>query len=422
MFKNKKWMKRMAMVTVIVMSVLMLASCQVGRTYVDQAGDASGIYVTEKDQQPSVPYTGEAKITYTEVDDPDKADIIVPHGERPDGSESSGSKDDDDKDNADEDENTGDENTGDENTGDENTGDENTGDENTGDENTGDENTGDENTGDEGDEDASGDYDAANLLKVISYNVRVADDGGEKDIEKRAPRLVEVITKRDPDIIGFQEVGTKWWETHNMKDMFPDYDYVMKYRAESSKEGTPIFWKKDKFELVKDGYFWLSETPDQESKGWGEEHYRIALWVQLKLKSTGKEFLYINTHYGFGPKAHVGSANLILQRMSALGGFTKYPVFFTADCNMSRYNDGYNAMMEGGKFSDINWDLEDLNYKTGGGYHDDGHEGLVTGSPIDFCFYSPALITPLKYEIIDEFLMNGWVSDHKGLYMEMALK
>ncbi len=404
MFKNKKWMKRMAMVTVIVMSVLMLASCQVGRTYVDQAGDASGIYVTEKEQQPSVPYTGEAKIIYTEVDDPDKATIIVPHGKRPDGSGSSSSKDDDDKDNADEDENTGDENTGDENTGDENTGDENTGDENT------------------GDEDAKGDYDAANLLKVISYNVRVLDDGGEKDIVQRAPRLKEVVNKRDPDIIGFQEVGTKWWDNYLVNYFGDEYDYLIKYRAEDSKEATPIFWKKDKFELVKDGYFWLSETPDQESKGWGEEHYRIACWVQLKLKSTGKEFLYINTHYGFGDKAHVGSAKLVIQRMTALGGFTKYPVFFTADCNMERYKDGYNAMIDGGYFSDINWDLENLEYKTGNGYHDDGHEGLQPGSPIDFCFYSPALITPLKYEIIDEFLMNGWVSDHKGLYMEMALK
>lgn len=178
-------------------------------------------------------------------------------------------------------------------------------------------------------------------------------------------------------------------------------------------------WRKDKFELLDSGHFWLSETPDTESKGWGASHWRICMWVKLKVKATGKTFLYYNTHYDFSADCHVGSANLIIKRAQALGGFSTLPVFFTADCNMTRYNAGYNAMLAA--FADVNMDLEDLNYKTGGGYHADGHEGLQTGSPIDYCFYSPKLLIPLKYQIIDEKVDGGYVSDHKGLYIELAI-
>ena len=67
-------------------------------------------------------------------------------------------------------------------------------------------------------------------------------------------------------------------------------------------EFSPIFYKKNKFTVVKSGYFWLSETPEKPSKSWDAACERIATWAQLKDKSTGKIVFVLNTHLD-----HVGT-------------------------------------------------------------------------------------------------------------------
>ena len=91
-------------------------------------------------------------------------------------------------------------------------------------------------------------------------------------------------------------------EEYSTKTVSPDkYDIFNKYRSESNLESTPILWKKDKFECLKTGYFWLSDTPEVESRGWDELYncYRICVYAILKEKATGKTFNFMNTHFGF---------------------------------------------------------------------------------------------------------------------------
>ena len=275
-------------------------------------------------------------------------------------------------------------------------------------------------TPDEGDEDEEEEevsYKEGNKLKVVSYNVRCADDGPGKMVAERGPRLEKVVKMHDPDLIGFQEVTPKW--RGMLEGYFGDqYDYVYQERSPGG-ECTPVFWKRDKFEKKAEGHFWLSETPDTSSIGFGGQHYRVCSWVRLKNKATGTEFLYFNTHFDFSAEQHVPSAKLMLNRAKAAGGFTKYGVIFTADWNMNPWKPGYNAIVESGDMSDINYDLENLSDGTCNGYNEGDGGG---GSIIDMCFYSPAKIIPLDYKVINEKIDGGWVSDHRGIYMEMALK
>ena len=88
-----------------------------------------------------------------------------------------------------------------------------------------------------------------------------------------------VLSRYSPDIIGFQEVTPVWLKQfQKMKD----YDFACQYRSVNQKEATPIFWKKDLFDLVEEKHFWLSETPEQESKGWGAMYHRICTMVVLR--------------------------------------------------------------------------------------------------------------------------------------------
>ncbi|MBR6793995.1 MAG: endonuclease/exonuclease/phosphatase family protein, partial [Clostridia bacterium] len=255
----------------------------------------------------------------------------------------------------------------------------------------------------------------ANDLKIISYNVRTSNDGEGKNVADRAPRFKKAMDQYDPDIMGLQEVSSKWMPY--LEDYFTDeYDYIQRWRAANSKEGTPIFWKKDKFTCLDSGYFWLSDTPDKESiaYSWGAtKYYRICMWVKLRVKATGKIFLFYNTHFDTTAGPKVPSAKLVIERAVEKGGFDRYAVFCTGDFNMQPDTDGYKAMYA--RFHDINRDLNNDKTPTFTSY------GTKAGSIIDFCFYSAEKIQPKKYKVITELVDGGHISDHYGLYIEAKL-
>lgn len=61
-------------------------------------------------------------------------------------------------------------------------------------------------------------------------------------------------------------------------------------------------------------------------------------------------------------------------------------------------------------------DLARNNTPTTNGYNED-----KGGSIIDFCLYSSAKAVPLHYEVLNEKILDGYVSDHRGIYVEAAL-
>ena len=49
-------------------------------------------------------------------------------------------------------------------------------------------------------------------LKVISFNIRCSNDPNGNSVVERAPRLAEITSRYDADIIGFQEYRPRWEE------------------------------------------------------------------------------------------------------------------------------------------------------------------------------------------------------------------
>ena len=255
-------------------------------------------------------------------------------------------------------------------------------------------------------------YKEENKLKLVSYNVRSADDPDGNSIKERAPRMKQVLEDYDPDVIGFQEVVPKWMN-YLPKDL-AEYDYILQYRAAKSREGTPIFWKRDKFELVDKGYFWLSDTPERESKGWGADYYRICTWVKLKVKATGAEFIFMSTHLDFDEIPQTNSVKLMIKKAKAMGGFSKLPVFCVGDFNLRPMEIAYIEMES--SFADLNTQLEDDQTATS--------TGKYTGTSndiIDYIFTTPGMTVPLKYKVMTDLVEGKYVSDHFGVYGEVAL-
>lgn len=248
-------------------------------------------------------------------------------------------------------------------------------------------------------------------LDVISFNIRCASDPHGNSIKERSPRLNEVICKYNPDIIGFQEY-TPVWKPYIDKYFGNDYAVFNKYRSRFIKrESAPILWKKDKFKCLDKGYFWLSDTPEKQSRGWDELYNccRICEYVILAEMSSGKKFTVMNTHYGFGDNGQIKSSKLVYDYSKKI---SSYPTFVTGDFNMTPDKPGYAEITK--YFTDAN-----INKITGNTYHGYG-KGKNKTMPIDYCFCSDG-VTPVSFDIIKDMPEGKYPSDHYGLFIKLNI-
>ena len=246
-------------------------------------------------------------------------------------------------------------------------------------------------------------------LKVISFNIRYCDDKDGNSIAERAPRLAEITKKYDADIIGFQEHTVPWEE--QIAKFYPEYDIFNLYRSTHELESAPILWKKDKFELLDKGNFWLSDTPETESRGWDELYncWRMCEYVILKHKESGKVITHMNTHFGFGDNGQVKSSKLMYEYSKKI---SDNPTFLTGDFNMRPTSLGYAEMVK--HFTDVNAVTANDRRTTYHGY------GKTNDEHIDYCFINDK-IKPISLKLLDELVDGKYPSDHYGLFVELDI-
>jgi endonuclease/exonuclease/phosphatase family metal-dependent hydrolase len=150
--------------------------------------------------------------------------------------------------------------------------------------------------------------------KVLSYNIRYDNKGdGEDRWDNRKEGLIKQVKTINPDVIGFQEVLNPQLEYLGKE--LAGYKYLGVGRDDGKTKGEyiPIFYKVDKFTLLKNGWFWLSETPNEPSKGWDAACNRMCNWAVLRDTVTHKNFLFLNTHLDHkGKLAQKNSINQII--------------------------------------------------------------------------------------------------------------
>ena len=174
-----------------------------------------------------------------------------------------------------------------------------------------------------------------NDIKVISYNVRVNNEGdGENKWDLRKHASVAMINEEKPTIFGLQEAKPE--QMQYLVENLPQYGHIGVGREDGVSEGEhmTIFYLKDEVELLDGGTFWLSETPEEPSMGWDAACKRSCTWTKMRAKDSGKEFFYLNTHLDHRSwPAREESVKLILARVEELTAGAEIPVFITADWN-----------------------------------------------------------------------------------------
>ncbi|MBE6187472.1 MAG: endonuclease/exonuclease/phosphatase family protein [Rikenellaceae bacterium] len=187
-------------------------------------------------------------------------------------------------------------------------------------------------------------------IKVMSYNIRLSSGTIEADSiyhwEHRKQASLELMHQEQPTVFGLQEACPD--QMDYMVENLPEYGYIGVGRDDGKRKGEfmSIFYKKDEVELIDGGTFWLSQTPDQVTKGWDAACFRTCTWTILKKKDTGKKFVYLNTHLDHkGQEARKESIKLIVAKAEELTG-GKLPVFITADFNSPTTNEIFKPMQE----------------------------------------------------------------------------
>lgn len=136
-------------------------------------------------------------------------------------------------------------------------------------------------------------------IKVSAYNIRYnanADVKGGNGWDIRKKPVAELIEKHGFEIVGTQE-GAKQ-QMSDLRTLLPAFEQVSyPYGGKGDLHTAAILYKKDRFEVLDQGVFWLSETPDEPSMGWDATDRRICSWAKFKEKKSGKTFYFFNVHF-----------------------------------------------------------------------------------------------------------------------------
>jgi len=195
----------------------------------------------------------------------------------------------------------------------------------------------------------------AGTLKVTTYNIRYDNPAdGVNQWSNRKTTLIDLIKTNDADILCIQEGLVN--QITDLQIALPNYQYVGVGRDDGQRKGeyAAIFYKKEKFQLLQNKHFWLSETPEiAGSIGWDAACVRICTWAQLYSIQDSQSLYVFNTHMDHvGAQARKNSAALLLKRISDLPNNT--PTLLCGDFNSEPSDTAYQLIVENKKtaFSD----------------------------------------------------------------------
>ena len=183
-------------------------------------------------------------------------------------------------------------------------------------------------------------------VRVMSYNIRygTANDG-ENHWDKRREFLLATIKAFAPDLLGTQE--TLGFQRDYLAEQLKAYDVLGVGRDDGQQKGemTALYFKRDRFEKLDGGHFWLSETPDVAgSKSWDAALTRMVTWVKLRdrRQPKAKPLMFFNTHFDHrGQQARLESARLIRRRLAEAAKESR--VIVTGDFNAGEDSEPYRA-------------------------------------------------------------------------------
>ena len=257
-----------------------------------------------------------------------------------------------------------------------------------------------------------------NTINVASYNLRMnTPNDGVNAWPNRKEMVKGLVQFHEFDIFGVQEAFIG-----QMKDLaeLTEYAYTGKGRDDGKEGGehSSIFYRKDRFKLLKSGDFWLSETPDKPGKGWDATCCnRIASWGKFQDLDSKKEFFFFNVHFDHqGVEARKQSGLLMVKKINEIAG--KATVILTGDFNSTPDTEQIKSIQT--ILSDAHDVTKQKPYGPEGTFNAFKFDAPMK-TRIDYIFVSKN-VDVLKYGVLTDAREQRYPSDHQPVVAKVEIK
>lgn len=253
------------------------------------------------------------------------------------------------------------------------------------------------------------------LNKVITYNIR--NDNPKDSLNNwhnRKKEIINLFKYYEPDIFGIQEGLEN--QLNYIDQNLVHYSRIGVGRDDGKQKGefSPIYYDRNKFSLINESTFWLSDQDDIVSVGWDASMERICTYGVFENKTTQKRIFVLNTHFDHkGKIARESSSKLILSKIKDINK-NNYPVILLGD---------FNAEPETKPIRILKKELIDGAELSKNGIY--GPYGTYTGftknvlakKRIDYIFIKNLKVKGYRH-IDDKMKNNNYLSDHLPVLIE----
>lgn len=285
-------------------------------------------------------------------------------------------------------------------------------------------------------------------IRLLTHNIRYATNSpfqGEELWPVRRPKINNQLnfnTAHNPEaFICLQEVLHQ--QIVDIRSLLNStgevWDYIGVGRDDgfASGEYSPIFYRPAVWRLLRYKTVWLSETPDQPSKGWDAASVRILTIGVFEHRQTTKELVAFNTHLDDqGSTSRLEAAKMIARQVDIWSkpvDRPRLPVFLAGDFNSEPEQDAYEYLTKQSPLQDIQTLIpSNLRYGHAATYTGFGHERLRP-TRIDFLFIAADskqhsegeadVWEVCNYGILENRFDDGiYSSDHRAVVADMLLR
>jgi endonuclease/exonuclease/phosphatase family metal-dependent hydrolase len=171
-------------------------------------------------------------------------------------------------------------------------------------------------------------------IRVLTFNIRynnILDGANGWSFRQEA---VAKLIKDTADVAGLQEVKPE--QRAWLIEQLPEFGFVGVGRGPNdTDESVPVVYRKDRFEVMASGTFWLSEKPDEPgSTSWGNKLPRVCTWAKLRDRKGENAFWFYNVHLDHqSGAARQKGLSLVADHIAARG--SDEPFLLVGDLNSS---------------------------------------------------------------------------------------
>lgn len=192
-------------------------------------------------------------------------------------------------------------------------------------------------------------------LTVMTFNVLCSfcdPDAAYDPWVDRLDAFADIFARHDPDLLGLQELAfpeevaeieallpgflALWYDTPHPNDVLDGYPDAL------------LMVRESRFEVLEQGSYWLSPTPDEPwTTGFADQQlWRLLVWAKLEERESGRVLFVASTHFDNNAPSQDESAPLMVERAQAW--MSEAPFIALGDYNCRPGDTAYAALLAAG--------------------------------------------------------------------------